>query len=140
MNSMDSAEEIQAAPGYDVFNSASIKIFLVCVGGGQGVVVDSCNGEKIFMNMAEVGAGLGLAIKDIRAGFFHNAEAQDDFITNRVTIGASVTAAAKHDNKGEAGSGDLLANNMSVCQITDKDMALELMILGTKYWPDSNFS
>lgn len=133
--------EIEAAPGYAVFNSAGLKILVIGAGGGRGVVVDNRNGENTFMNMAEIGAGLGLGIKDIRAVFvFHNAAALDDFITNGVTIGASATAAAKLGDKGEAGSGELVVNNMSVYQITDNGLALEMMISGTKYWPDSDLN
>lgn len=98
----DSAKaEIQAAPGYAVFNSASIKVFVVGAGGGRGVVVDNRSGKITFMNMAEIGAGLGLGVKELRAVFiFHNAAALDDFIINGVTIGASATAAAKLGDKG----------------------------------------
>jgi lipid-binding SYLF domain-containing protein len=138
----DSARaEVEAAPGYAVFNSAGLKILVVGAGGGRGVVVDNRNGKNVFMNMAEIGVGLGLGIKDVRAVFvFHNAAALDDFIANGVTIGANVTAAAKLGDKGEAGSGELVVNDMSVYQITDKGLALEMMISGTKYWPDSGLN
>lgn len=93
------------------------------------------------MNMAEFGAGLGLGIKEFRAVLvFHNAAALDDFITNGITIGASATAAAKLGDKGEAGSGELVVNNMSVYQITYKGLAFELMVSGTKYWSDSHLN
>ena len=138
----DSASaEIQAAPGYAVFNSAGINLLVVSGGGGRGVVVDNRNGQNTFMNMAELGAGLGVGIDDVRVIFiFHNAAALDDFLTNGVTIGASASAAAKLDDKGNAGSGEVVLNNMSIYQITDNGLALELMVSGTKYWPDSKLN
>ena len=138
----DSAKaEIEAAPGYAVFNSAGVKLLLVSGGGGRGVVVDNRNGQNTYMNMAEIGAGLGIGISDIRVVFiFHNAAALDDFLTNGVTIGASATAAAKLEDRGDAGSGEVVLNDMSIYQITDNGLALELMVSGTKYWPDSKLN
>lgn len=133
--------EIEAAPGYAVFNSAGINLLLVSGGGGRGVVVDNRTGENTFMNMAEIGAGLGIGVEDVRVIFiFHNAAALDDFIANGVTIGASATAAAKIDDRGDAGSGEVVLNDMSIYQITDNGLALDLMVSGTKYWPDSNLN
>lgn len=138
----DSARaEIESAPGYAVFNSAGIKLLVVGAGGGRGVVVDNRSGENTFMNMAEFGAGLGLGIKDVRVVFiFHDAAALDDFLINGVTIGASADAAVKFDDKGDAGSGEIVLNDMSIYQITDNGLALELMVTGTKYWPDSKLN
>lgn len=138
----DSAKaEIKAAPGYAVFNSAGVKLVLIGAGGGRGVVVDNRSGKNTFMNMAELGAGIGLGVTDVRVVFvFHNDAALDDFLINGITIGASANAAAKLDDKGQAGSGELVVNNMSIYQITDNGLALEMMISGTKYWPDSNLN
>ena len=138
----DSAKaEILAAPGYAVFNSAGVKIFVVGAGGGRGVVVDNRTGQQTFMNMAEVGAGLGLGIKEVRVVFvFHNQAALDSFLLNGISIGANADAAAKLSDKGDAGSGQIVLNNMSVYQITDNGLALELMITGTKYWPDAKLN
>ncbi|OED39396.1 hypothetical protein AB833_15835 [Chromatiales bacterium (ex Bugula neritina AB1)] len=138
----DSARaEIEKAPGYAVFNSAGIKLLVVGAGGGRGVVVDNRTGKNTYMNMAELGAGLGLGLKDVRVVFvFHDAEALDDFISNGVTIGANATAAAKYEDSGDAGGGELVVNNISIYQITDSGLALELMISGTKYWPDGRLN
>ncbi len=138
----DSAQaEVEAAPGYAVFNSAGIKLLVVGAGGGRGVVVDNRNGENTFMNMAEVSAGIGIGITDVRVVFvFHNDFALDSFIASGITIGANATAAAKLDDKGDAQSGEIVINNMSIYQITDNGLALELMISGTKYWPDSKLN
>ena len=138
----DSAKaEIAAAPGYAVFNSAGLKLVVVGAGGGKGVVVDNRNGQNTFMNMAELGVGLGLGIKDVRVVFvFNNAKALDDFIDSGITIGAGADAAIKLDDKGEALGGQITVNDMSIYQITDKGLALEVMISGTKYWPSSDLN
>lgn len=138
----DSAKaEVETAPGYAVFNSAGIKLLVVGAGGGRGVVVDNRNGENTFMNMAEIGAGLGIGVSEVRVVFvFHNDLALDNFLVNGVTIGASASAVAKLDDKGDSESGELVINDMSVYQITDNGLALELMISGTKYWPNSTLN
>ena len=138
----DSARaEIEAAPGYAIFNSAGIKLLLVSGGGGRGVVVDNRNATNTYMNMAELGAGLGLGINDVRVVFiFHNAAALDDFLINGFTIGASATASAKIDDRGDAGSGEVVLNDISMYQITDNGLAVELMVTGTRYWPDSRLN
>lgn len=71
---------------------------------------------------------------------FHDAAALDDFLVNSVTIGASADAAAKIEDKGDAGSGEIVLNNISIYQIIDNGLALELMVSGTKYWPDSKLN
>lgn len=138
----DSARaEVAAAPGYAVFNSSGLKMVFVGAGGGRGVVTDNRTGKNTYMNMAEVGAGLGLGVKNVRVVFvFHNKAALEDFLVNGVTIGANADAAAKVSDKGAAGSGQVVLNNMSVYQITDTGLALELMITGTKYWPDAKLN
>lgn len=91
--------------------------------------------------MAEVGAGLGIGVEDLRVVcVFHNAEVLDGFLLNGVIIGANASASAKLDDKGEASGGELIINNMSIHQMTDNGLAVELMVSGTKYWPDASLN
>ena len=50
-------------------------------GGGYGVAKSNKTGKHTYMNMGEVGIGLGLGAKDFRAVFvFHNADAMNRFV------------------------------------------------------------
>ena len=56
------ARAVREAAGYAVFSDISTKIFLAGGGGGKGVAVDNRSGEKTYMLMATISAGLGLGI------------------------------------------------------------------------------
>ncbi len=44
-------------------------LFVIGAGGGRGVVVDNRDGQNTFMNMAELGVGVGLGAKEVRVVF-----------------------------------------------------------------------
>jgi hypothetical protein len=61
--------QVTASPGYAVFSNANINLLFASFGGGYGVVTDNQNGRRTYMNMGEVGIGIGLGVKDFRAVF-----------------------------------------------------------------------
>ncbi len=132
-------QEIAASPGYGVFSNASINIIFASFGGGHGVVHNKSNGVDTYMNMGEIGIGLGAGVKDYRVVFvFHDAETMNDFITRGWEFGVHADAVAKAGNKGAAASAEALFDRVTVYQLTASGLALQATIKGTKYWVDND--
>ncbi|WP_416307852.1 YSC84-related protein [Neptunicella sp. SCSIO 80796] len=133
--------QINAAPGYAVFNNANVNIILASFGGGYGVVTDNRNGNNTYMRMAEVGVGLGAGIKDFRVVFvFHNAETMQRFVEQGWAFGAQADAAAKAGDKGAAVAGEVTVDNITIYQLTESGLALQATVKGTKYWQDDTLN
>ena len=70
--------EIADAAGYAVFTNVGINLFVVASGNGYGVVTNSKTDKVTYMNMREVGVGIGMGAKDFRAIFiFKDAKVMD---------------------------------------------------------------
>jgi lipid-binding SYLF domain-containing protein len=134
----DVKSQISSAPGYAVFSNANINIIFASFGGGYGVVKSNSTGKHTFMNMGEVGVGLGLGVKDFRGVFvFHGADTMTRFVEHGWAFGAQADAAAKASDKGAAVGGELTVDNITIYQLTKAGLALQATIKGTKYWKDS---
>jgi len=131
----DVKNQISHAAGYGVFSNTNVKIILASVGGGYGVVKNNRTGRQTFMNMGELGVGLGLGAKDVRFVFvFHTQEALERFIDYGWSLGIQGDAAAKAADKGGAVGGEFTVDNVTVYQITENGLALQATIKGTKFW------
>jgi lipid-binding SYLF domain-containing protein len=138
----DTRQEIQNADGYAVFSSGSLALFYVGGGYGHGVAHDNRTGRDTFMQMAELGIGLGLGAKDARTIFvFHNADAFHDFSTTGLDLSGKADLAAKVDQKGAAvgGAADVLPG-VRVYQLTKTGLMAQAMVQGTKYWVDNDLN
>jgi len=132
---------IASAPGYAVFSNVNVNVVLASFSGGQGVVRDNRTGMDTYMKMGEAGIGLGLGAKDFRAVFiFHDDRTMERFMTQGWEFGVHADAAAKAGEKGGAVGGEILANNMTIYQLTETGLALQATVKGTKYWRDSNLN
>lgn len=134
--------EVQNAAGYAVFSSADVAILYVSGSYGHGLAHNNATGTDIYMNMASVGLGLGLGIKDYRVVFiFDTQEAFDKFVTEGLDLSGNLDAAAQKGTKGGSLSGveDVL-KNVKVYQMTDKGLMAQLMLKGTKYWTDKDLN
>ena len=131
----DVKNQIANAAGYGVFSNANVKVVLVSAGGGYGVVKNNHTGRQTFMNMGELGVGLGLGAKDVRFVFvFHTQAALNRFIDYGWSFGVQGDAAAKAADKGGAVGGEVTADNVTVYQITENGLALQATVKGTKFW------
>lgn len=127
--------EISAAPGYGVFSTASVNLLLASFGGGYGVVRDNQSGKETFMNMGEVGLGLGAGVKDFRVVFvFHDQQTLNDFVQYGWSFGGEADAAIKAGDKGGAVSAAGIVDGVTVYQITETGLALQATLKGTRYW------
>ncbi len=133
--------QASSAPGYAVFSNVNVNIILASFGGGQGVVRNNLSGKYTYMEMGEVGVGLGLGAKDFRLVFiFHSNESMDRFVESGWALGAQADAAAKVEEKGAAVGGEVTIDGMTIYQLTETGLALQATIKGTKFWKDDELN
>lgn len=135
-------EVIQNAYGYATFSNFGMKILIAGGGSGSGVVMSKGLIKPIFMNMAEVQAGVGIGIKSFQNIFvFQNAAALNNFIDSGWTFGGQATAAAKYDKDGASlQDATVVADGVLMYQLTDSGLAAEITGKGTKYYKDSSLN
>jgi lipid-binding SYLF domain-containing protein len=133
---------IRAAAGYAVFNNRSAKILVGGSGKGSGLVVDNSTKKTTYMKMREIQAGLGMGIKKFSIVFvFQNKKSLEDFADGNWDAGGQTTAAAKSSDGGGAVQGAVAGGpGVWVYQMTDKGLALELTVKGTKYSKDDDLN
>ena len=137
----DVRSQVNAAPGYGVFSNVNVNLLLASFGGGYGVVHNNQTGLDTYMNMGEVGVGLGVGVKDFRALLvFHSVEALNYFVDKGWSFGAQADAAAKSSDKGGAVGGEATINNISIYQLTKSGIALQATIKGTKFWKNNELN
>ncbi|HEY7205317.1 MAG TPA: YSC84-related protein [Methylomirabilota bacterium] len=126
---------IQKAAGYAAFDNFGMNLLLLSTARGKGVAVDNKSKKPTYMKMLSVGAGVGMGAKDFRLVFvFDNPKALEDFINSGWDADAHVDASAKAGQKGGAFDGAIsAAPGVWVYQLTEKGLALEATLQGTKY-------
>ena len=132
---------VQSAAGYAAFSNFGMKILVAGSGTGKGLAVKQ-GGKEIFMKMIEVQAGLGFGVKSFNLVFvFQNAAAFDKFVNSGWESSAQATAAASDGKQGASYAGAIpLGNGVYVYQMTDKGLAAELTVKGTKYYKNNDLN
>ena len=135
-------ELIEKSVGYATFSNFGMKILIAGGGTGSGVVIPKDGAKPIYMNMAEVQAGLGLGIKSFQNIFvFQTQAAMNDFVNSGWTFGGQVTAAAKYENNGDAyQDAATVAPGVLMYQLTDSGLAAEITGKGTKYYKNTDLN
>ena len=133
---------IEAAAGYAVFNNKGAKILIGGSGSGKGIAVNNSSKQVTYMKMREIQAGLGMGVKKFSVVFvFQNKKALDDFVNGSWDAGGQTTAAAKTGDGGGSLQGAVAGGpGVWVYQMTDKGLALELTVKGTKYSKDDDLN
>ncbi len=128
--------------GYATFVANNFMLFFVGGGMGYGVAHDSKTGKDTFMDMAQGGVGLGLGAKGVRVIFaFANKKAYDQFIEDGFDFAGEADASAKVRHDGAAAGGQGLAREgVTVYQLTDAGLSLQVTLQGTKYFPDKKLN
>ena len=134
-------ELIEKSVGYATFSNFGMKILIAGGGTGSGVVMGK-DKKPVYMNMAEVQAGLGLGIKSFQNIFvFQTEAAMNDFINSGWTFGGQVTAAAKYEQDGGAlQDATVVAPGVLMYQLTDSGLAAEITGKGTKYYKNTDLN
>ena len=133
---------VESAAGYAAFSNFGMKILLAGGGTGKGVAVNNKTKAITYMKMAEIQAGLGLGVKKFQVIWvFENEQALNAFISSGWEFGGQATAAAKSGDKGAAYQGAVsVSPGVWLYQLTDKGLALELTVKGTKYFKDGDLN
>jgi len=135
-------ELIEKSVGYATFSNFGMKILIAGGGTGSGVVIQKDGAKTIYMNMAEVQAGLGFGIKSFQNIFvFETQAALNDFVNSGWTFGGQVTAAAKYEKNGDAyQDAVVVAPGVLMYQLTDSGLAAEITGKGTKYYKNTDLN
>jgi lipid-binding SYLF domain-containing protein len=133
---------VKDAAGYAVFSNFGMKIMVAGTGSGKGVAVDNKTGERTYMRMGEVQAGLGMGAKKFQVVFaFQDPAKLSAFINQGWEFGAQTTAAATTAETGGAMQGAIaVAPGVWMYQLTETGVALEATVKGTKYWKDEDLN
>ena len=116
------------------------KVFFAGGGSGKGYAIRG--GKKTYMKMLEVQAGLGLGVKKFGLVWvFNSKSAYDQFVNSGWEVGGQASAAAKHEDQGDAFQGAIaIADGVFLYQITESGLAAELTVKGTKYYKDDDLN
>lgn len=137
----DTRAQLRDAAGFAVFSNANVNVIFVAAGTGYGVVNNNVTGERIYMNMAEGGVGLGLGAKDYRLVMvFHTQRSLNYFVEKGWTAGGNADAAAKAGDKGISFEGEGYLGNVTVYTMTESGLALQATVKGTRFWKDSKLN
>lgn len=133
---------IKAAAGYAVFSDTGVKIFLAGSGKGHGLAVNNRSKKETFMKLLELQAGLGFGVKKFTLIFvFETEKAFNSFVEKGWEFGGQSTAAAKTSSKGGSMAGAVsFADGVWVYQLTDKGLALEITVKGSKFYKDDDLN
>ena len=133
---------VDHAVGYATFSNFGMKILIAGGGTGSGVVFSKEFKKPIYMNMAEIQAGLGFGIKSFENIFvFETTAALNDFVNSGWTFGGQTTLAAKYEKNGDAYEGSVVvAPGILMYQLTDSGLAAEITGKGTKYYKNTDLN
>lgn len=134
-------EKVKSAAGYAVFDNANVNFVLASVGSGFGVAIDNETKRRTYMKMAEAGVGFGAGVKDFSlVMLFDNKAALERFVNQGWAVGAQADASAKAGDQGAAAGGEISVDDVTIYQITQSGIALQLTIKGTKFWIDEELN
>jgi lipid-binding SYLF domain-containing protein len=136
-------DAVERSAGYAVFSNTGVKILVSGSGKGQGIAVNRKTKAETFMKMFELQAGLGFGVKKFKVIFlFDNEKALNHFIDSGWEFGGQTDAAAKSgEGKGASAAGAVsVSEGVWMYQLTDKGLALEITLKGSKYYKDDDMN
>ena len=127
---------------YATLSNSGIKLGIFGSAHGRGEAINNDTGEKVYLRMKEISAGLGLGATEYDLVFLiANKEAWDSFIIGKTRFGASAEASASDDNVGGAVEGaEYVAEGVWVYQMTKKGLSLEATLNGIKIYADKKLN
>ena len=134
---------VENAYGYAVFSNTGVKILVSGSGKGQGIAINNNSKNETFMKMLELQAGLGFGVKKFKVIFvFDSEKAFNKFVDSGWEFGGQSDASAKSGKgKGASMAGAAsVSDGVWMYQLTDKGLALEITIKGSKYYKDDELN
>ena len=119
---------------------------MLSTANGKGIAHDNKTGKDKYMKMISAGGGFGLGVKKFSAVFvFHQQEAFQQFTEEGWNLSGQADAAATTDTDDNAQPGAeatsiSLNEGVSVFQMTEKGLALQVTLQGTKYWQNEDLN
>ena len=138
----ETKSEVQGAVGYAVFSNFGMNLFVVSTGRGEGVLRNNGNGKDTYMKMFSGGVGVGIGVKKYYAIFVYLSEdALNAFLSEGWSSETQADAAAKSEDDGGAVAASVaITSDIRLYQITDKGLAAQATIQGTKYSVDEELN
>ena len=123
-------------------SNSGVKILFVGSSHGRGLAYNNQTGEKYYLRMKELSAGLGLGAKEYNLIFLLNTrDAWENFIAGKTRFAASAEVSANDSvNGGSIEGAEYVAPGVWVFQMTTKGLALEATLKGTKIYKDKNLN
>ncbi|MFO6424984.1 YSC84-related protein [Motilimonas sp. KMU-193] len=133
---------INQSYGYAVFSNTGINLLLLSTARGGGVAIARASGKRTYMDMFSAGVGIGLGAKNYHGIFiFKTKSSFDNFVEHGWDFSGQADASAK---KGEEGGAidEALSINPDVLyyQLTQKGLALQATLQGTKYYKNDDLN
>lgn len=127
---------------YATLSNSGVKVLFIGSSHGRGVAINHQTGEKVYLRMKELSAGLGIGAKEYNLIFLLNTkDAWDNFIIGKTRFGASAEASADDGISGGTIEGaEYVAPGVWVFQMTTKGLALEATLKGIKIYKDKNLN
>ena len=123
-------------------SNSGVKVLFVGSSRGRGVAVNNSTGERVYLRMNELSAGVGIGAKEYNLIFIISTrDAWDNFIIGKTRFGASAEASADDGVSGGTVEGaEYVAPGVWVFQMTTKGLALEATLKGTKIYKDKKLN
>ena len=127
---------------YATLSNSGVKVLFIGSSHGRGVAVNNQTGERVYLRMKELSAGLGLGAKEYNLIFLLNTrDAWENFIVGKTRFGAAAEASVNDGVSGGSIEGaEYVAPGVWVFQMTTKGLALEATLKGTKIYKDKNLN
>ena len=123
-------------------SNSGVKVLFIGSSHGRGIACNNRTGEKVYLRMKELSAGLGLGAKEYNLIFLLNTrDAWENFIAGKTRFGASAEASADDGVSGGTIEGaEYVAPGVWLFQMTTKGLALEATLKGTKIYKDKKLN
>ena len=127
---------------YATLSNSGVKVLFIGSSHGRGLALNNRTGERVYLRMKELSAGLGLGAKEYNLVFLLNTrEAWDNFIIGKTRFGAAASASADDGVTGGSIEGaEYVAPGVWLFQMTTKGLTLEATLKGTKIYKDKKLN
>ena len=127
---------------YATLSNSGVKVLFIGSSHGRGLAINNQTGERVYLRMKELSAGLGLGAKEYNLIFLLNTrDAWENFIIGKTRFGASAEASADDGVSGGSVEGaEYVAPGVWLYQMTTKGLTLEATLKGIKIYKDKKLN